>query len=214
MRSSLRSRPLRLHQVSRSTGFVLGALLLGVGTAACGGTVSGQAEPTVGVADPKLDTTTPNLPKVGDCTKIDDFVHHGPITVMDCADPTATKKVTVVEIVTDEQKRTVDCLDKEVSLIISGVKDGSLGVAHGCAGQNLAIGRCYVPMVSLFTYDASCTDASSIRLDRTLTGVSELSQCDPSFAADDYSAQIKYITAKVHNFIDKRSGVAYCFREK
>ncbi|MGW5441405.1 hypothetical protein [Nocardia asteroides] len=214
MRSTQLRKTARPQQISRSACLTLGAILLSLSTAACGGTVSGQAEPTAGIADPKLDTTTPKLPKIGDCTKIDTFTHHGPITVMDCTDPSATKKVTAVEIVTDDQKRTVDCLDKEVSLIISGLKDGSLGVAHGCAGQNLTIGRCYVPMVSLFTYDSTCTAPGSIRLDRTLTGITEIAQCDPAFAPNDYAAQIKYITAKVYNFIDKRSGVAYCFREK
>ncbi|UGT55172.1 hypothetical protein [Nocardia asteroides] len=43
---------------------------------------------------------------------LDDVVHHGTITVQDCVEPFATKKVTAVAIVADAPERTVDCLDK------------------------------------------------------------------------------------------------------
>lgn len=185
--------------------------MVALGATACGEPVSGKAEATASVADPKLDTTTPKLPAVGDCTKFQEIVHHGPITVMDCNNPEATKRITAVEIVTDERKRTVTCVDREMSLMITGLKDGHLGVAHGCAGPNLTVGRCYVPQ---FTFDPSCSQPGSLRLDRVLNAVSDITECDPPIAADDYAGQIEYISASVQNFIDKRTGIAYCFRKK
>ncbi|MGM7645993.1 hypothetical protein ACSVDM_13915 [Nocardia sp. JW2] len=176
--------------------------------------MTGQAEPTVGVADPTLDTTTTQLPTVGDCTRIDEFVHHGPITVMDCADPQVNKQVRVLEIASGEEGRNVVCEDKEVRLIITGLKDGSLAVAHGCAGPHLTVGRCYVPMMTIYSHDATCTEPTSFRLDRTLPGVNNVAACDPPLATDDYAGQINYIPAKINNFIDKRTGIAYCFRQK
>ncbi|MFC9873091.1 hypothetical protein [Nocardia salmonicida] len=192
----------------------MSAVVLALGVAACGGTVTGRAEPTAGIADPKLDTTTPNLASVGECTAIKEFVQHGPITVMDCGDPMANTRITEMKIVTNNQKRTVVCTDQEVTLILSGLKDGHLGVAHGCAGPNLTVGHCYVPKVNHYSYDASCAEPISIRLDRTLSGISDIVACDPPFAADDYNGQIKYGFAKSNNFIEKRTGMAYCFREK
>ncbi|MFD3593146.1 hypothetical protein ACFWU5_10485 [Nocardia sp. NPDC058640] len=192
----------------------MAALVLALEVSACGTTVTGQAQPTVGIADPKLDTTTPQLPAVGDCAKIHEFVQHGLITVMDCADPAATSQVKVIEIVSGDEGKTVTCMDNETLLIITGLKDGSLGVAHGCAGPNLTAGRCYVPRLAINIYDASCTDPDSFRLDRTLSGISDVAVCDPPIADDDYAGKIEYIRVKSKNFIDKRTGVAYCFREK
>ncbi|MBB5914264.1 hypothetical protein BJY24_003131 [Nocardia transvalensis] len=161
-----------------------------------------------GLLSPKTDPEQLVMPLVGQCTDASEIVIHGPIKVVDCALPTATKKIVTSEIVSGGGK-PVECPDPQILVITDGYRDGQYTVAHSCAAPNLTIGNCYEKIGSSYNYDATCASSSG-RLDRKLPGVTDTKVCDTS-AEGDYVGKIAFTTVQHFHYVDQKEGATYCF---
>ncbi|MEV0340898.1 hypothetical protein AB0H49_17910 [Nocardia sp. NPDC050713] len=150
------------------------------------------------------------IPAVGSCTDLTGIVVHlhGPLSVKECSDPAAAKKITQSAIVTDTDIE-VDCATSEMLITTQGQHYGEYAIAHSCAGPNLIVGNCYTSKGAGYEYDGTCRDGGG-RLDHKVSGVMDAEVCKTA-APDDYAEQMRFISVSHLHYVDESERATYCF---